>query len=188
MNNLWFWTSDLYPYRNKDDAYVFWEKGSVETAADRRDDNLSVFCVSGDLIHDCNDHLIDLRTVDVGFKCRNTKGKIYERVAKANFGEAWKGPDGLIWSDIVDHDTLYDAFGICKKLGGKLPTREDFELGEANGFRKVLPNMKDQWYWSSSPHPVSDDIPYEFNGNGGDDNVISGHTTSQLDAIRCVAR
>lgn len=133
----------------------------------------------------CNDGSVDLRSAAVGFKCRTSKGSIFERVAKNNFGEAWKGPDGLIWSDFVGKYSQYDAVTTCKNLGGTLPSRADFERGEANGFREVLPNMKDRWFCSSSVHPKYSDHAYGFDGSVG--NVGYVYRTVN-DSVRCAGR
>ncbi|MGZ3768263.1 MAG: hypothetical protein ACXVCP_15920 [Bdellovibrio sp.] len=49
----------------------------------------------------CDKIFPDLRSAPIGSKCRTTKGAIFERVFKDGFGEAWKDPDGRIWSDMI---------------------------------------------------------------------------------------
>lgn len=133
----------------------------------------------------CNDSKIDLRTVASGFKCRTSKGAIYERVARVNFGEAWKGPDGLIYGDFIGERNQYKAFESCKNLGGELPSQADFERGEANGFREVLPNMKDRWFWSSSVYSNNHASGCSFNGYDGAITYVPGYYTG---SARCVWR
>lgn len=133
----------------------------------------------------CSDGSVDLRQAPVGFKCRTSKGSIFERVVRANFGEAWKGPDGLIWSDFIGKYSQYDAITTCKTLGGILPSRADFERGEANGFREVLPNMKDRWFWSSSVYPNNSGLAYVFSGNDG---VIDYGGRNNNFSVRCAGR
>ena len=133
----------------------------------------------------CNDSSTSLRSVAVGFKCRTSKGAIYERVARDNFGESWKDSDGLIWSDYIGSHSQRDAVSSCLRLSGKLPAPADFKRGEANGFREVLPNMKDRWFWSSSVHPYDSDNAYGFNGYIGD---IDYYNRIYNNSVRCVGR
>ncbi len=113
---------------------------------------------------------LDLRNVPVGTRCTTSKSAIYERVSRENFGEAWKGPDRLIWSDRIGTtiSDQFEAVKTCKNLGGTLPERVDFERGKASGFLEVLPNLQDQKSWSSSLISnflgLAPDLAYVFNG------------------------
>lgn len=52
--------------------------------------------------------------------------------------------------------------------------KEDFETAEAHGFREVLPNMTDKWFWPSAVFPGSSYYAYGlYHGNY---------------AVRCVER
>ena len=133
----------------------------------------------------CNDSSTSLRSVAVGFKCRTSKGAIYERVARDNFGESWKDSDGLIWSDYIGSHSQYDAVSSCRRLSGTLPAPADFKRGEANGFREVLPNMKDRWFWSSSVRPNNSYYAYGFDGGSGGGGY--GDRVSNF-SVRCVGR
>jgi hypothetical protein len=132
---------------------------------------------------------INLRTAQLHVKCTTSMGAVYERVSRDNFGESWKGPDGLIWSDRVgsrsESDTQYNAVEMCKNLGGALPSKADFERGEANGFREVLPNMKDRTFWSSSINPAVAISAYYFDDDGGD--LDLGYR-GKYSSVRCVER
>ncbi len=86
---------------------------------------------------------INPRTAKLHDKCTTSKGAIYERVSRDHFGEAWKGPDGLVWSDRVGNYTQSNAAEICKKLDGTPPSKADFERSEGYGLREVLSNMTD---------------------------------------------
>ncbi|MBI2646171.1 MAG: hypothetical protein HYW85_03945 [Deltaproteobacteria bacterium] len=98
----------------------------------------------------CSDLSAALRAT-VGSKCKTSKGAVYERVNRDNFTEAWKGPEGMIWNG--DNSTAaykhQDAIDFCNKKGGVLPSKEDLQKGEANGFREVL-RMNYGFYWSST--------------------------------------
>ena len=115
----------------------------------------------------CHDTLYDEATgkrkrVKVGFKCRvRQKDGIYERVAHRRFGEAWKGPDGLIWSDYLGRSSQGGAKDSCQNRGGRLPTREDFERGSNNAFSLVLTNWKETWARKLGLHIVSIILTYE---------------------------
>ena len=55
-----------------------------------------------EIIKNCTDSSVDLRTVPLGFKCKTSKGITYERVERASFGEAWKDLNtNLIWSETL---------------------------------------------------------------------------------------
>ncbi|MGK5083925.1 hypothetical protein WDW37_11545 [Bdellovibrionota bacterium FG-1] len=142
--------------------------------------------VLGVEIKACNDHETDLRSVAPGFKCRTSKGWLFERVAKSSFGEAWKGPDGWIWSDEVGNYSQKDAVSTCKALGGILPSISDFERGEIYGFREVLPNMNNPVYWSSTIGPFVDNL------NGYLFDSYAAYTYYDyryyVHAVRCVVR
>ena len=135
---------------------------------------------------------INLRIAPLGMKCKTSKGghdgkgAIFERVSRDNFGEAWKGPDGVIWSDRTGSDTQFNAVYACENLGGELPSRANFERGEANGFREVLPNMKDHWFWSSSVNPSDPYYGNYFSGNYGDIGDTSRNNGKF--SVRCVGR
>ena len=131
----------------------------------------------------CNDPSINLRTAPIGFRCQTSKGTIYERVTRENFGEAWKGSDGFIWSDCVGAYKQQAAIEVCANLGGGLPSKADFERGELNGFRQVLPNMKYRWYWSSSVLPIGANKAYLFDGLYG--NIGVGYSYYD-EAVLCI--
>lgn len=133
------------------------------------------------LVPDCRS--LDLRAVPAGTKCRTAKGSIYERVWREYFGEAWKGPDGMVWSDLIGSGTQYEAVDLCKNLGGVLPSRSDFERGEASGFREVLPNMTAySHYWSSSlDRPTGGAYIFSAGSGGADFNY---HRITKV-SVRC---
>lgn len=103
----------------------------------------------------CNHPAADLRNAPIGFKCITSKGAVFERVARENFGEAWKDPDGLIWSRVMDGIRMYDqntfaqATETCDGFKSILPSRKDFENGIANGFNEVLSfSKRHNHHWS----------------------------------------
>lgn len=152
-------------------------------------------------IEPCRDVSVDLREAAIGFKCRTSKDAIFERVARDGFGEAWKGPDGLVWSDYQGNSSQYGATKACEKLGGALPSRADFARGESRGIREVLPGWKSRYFWSSSvyssnavepgwfrrsaPREERFDLAYTFRG---DASLVTYTYRSDDSAFRCVGR
>jgi hypothetical protein len=129
----------------------------------------------------CNS--IDVRAAQVGTKCLTGKGAIFERVKRTGWGEAWKGPDDLIWSDMIGEGDFNKAEESCKKLGGRVPSAKDFSRGDLNGIRELLPKMKGFVYWSSSPHPDLADYAFAFYGSSGD---INRYFRNSDNSVRCV--
>lgn len=148
----------------------------------------------------------------VGQKCVTSKGAVFEKVLEPKFGIAWKGPDGLIWSDnqvdsfwSINKHQLYrdDAFKRCYDIGGKVPTLTDFENAEAQGFREIL-NTKKYYYWVDAPlrtavAPYGGKFPWEqevstfsyptsmhFNGHTGEFQYRPIYRTS-MGHLRCVS-
>lgn len=127
---------------------------------------------------------INVNTAPIGTKCETSAGAIFERVERANFGVAWKGPDGLVWSDIVGNEHQLDAINLCRTvIGGRLPTRGDFEKGEMNGFREALPEMGHYSQWTSTS--LSGGLGWQFYSGMGE--FSARH--SVLNAyVRCVGK
>lgn len=137
----------------------------------------------------------DLRKASPHFICSSSTGAIFERVEGGNFGESWKGPDDLIWSDRIledkypyDHDH-YEAINICRDLGGRLPTLEEFVRAEENGFREILPNIKNIFWLGTLERVDPKDAifarAYVFNGDTGG---VALDRRNDLKSFRCVRR
>jgi hypothetical protein len=95
------------------------------------------------------------------------------------------------------------AVEYCKTLGMELPSQKDFldalrnpesEKGTDKGFgngqnialKDNLPDMKDRWFWSSSPHPSIAAGALGFNGSNG--GVGFGGRDYGDSSVRCVSR
>jgi hypothetical protein len=77
--------------------------------------------------------------ISVGTRCRTSKGLVYERVRKDGFGEAWRGPDGLIWSGGSNQEVAYsEANAACARMGGRLPALQNFKTHYAMGLNEVF--------------------------------------------------
>jgi hypothetical protein len=147
----------------------------------------------------CADYGVNLRRVPAGFRCRTSKGKIFERVSRSDFGEAWRDSTGVIWSDLLGEASNdgpiqsllvvnSEATRICSSAGGTLPTRAEFESGLRQGFEEVLPNLEtkqDRWYWSRSAHPSDPDSGFYYSSYYGD---IFAVFRDYSGSVRCVAR
>lgn len=123
-----------------------------------------------------------------GTRCMTSQGAIYERVSHNGFGESWKGPDGLIWSEIEGYLTLSFALNLCKNMGGMLPEISDFKRGEANGFREVLPrNQYPRELLSSTLDSSNPRFGLLFDETNGE--ILSGYLgNTRPYHARCVAR
>ncbi len=131
---------------------------------------------------DC--HNVNLRTVAVGFRCSVENWWIFERVERSGFGEAWRAPDGVIWGDRITIASQFDGMQICAKLGGTLPSKQDFHNCNDGGRRIVLPNFHGEYYWSGSFNEGWDNAD-AYNCNGGS---AQANRYNPCYAVRCVAR
>jgi hypothetical protein len=105
----------------------------------------------------------------------------------------------LLWGDLMDgvsnqqnaeikcsgDEGVSSGAGISGKIF-RLPTKKEFERAEEDGIRSVLPNMRDHWFWTSSParsHKVK--FAWDFSGNDGqlNDNMPS----KAISWARCVS-
>ncbi len=128
------------------------------------------------------------KSASIGAKCATSRGAVYERVSRDKFGEAWKGPDGLIWSAQIGEYLQYtqsDAISMCKNLGANLPADDDFKQGEKNGFREVLTDLKYNMFWSSTANPTDSRVADCFSG---DDGHFYPTLLNNGDSVRCIAR
>jgi hypothetical protein len=137
-------------------------------------------------LHACDNPSIDLRKVTVGFKCRTSKGAVFERVKRPGLGEAWKGEGGQVWSDRIANADQYFAESHCSSVNASLPSADDFSVGEAQGFREVLPNMRNRAYWSrnvAQMNSIEDFVGIAFVGDDGA--IGADHQDSEF-SVRCV--
>jgi hypothetical protein len=96
-----------------------------------------------------------------GFKCQTSEDFTFTRVTDKEFGNAWKDPSGLIWSDeshiTFRRKTFLEATDECDRMGGRLPTiNELFSTMDENGGREVLPFYDNNSALWSSTHDVRD--------------------------------
>lgn len=96
----------------------------------------------------------------------------------------WKDvTSGITWYDMESKKYTYDD--AVKTFGTKLPTKEDFVAAEDHGFREILPNMKSNWFWSSSAYPYFTDFACGFDGACGG---IYNDFRNVFGSVRCIAR
>jgi hypothetical protein len=150
---------------------------------------------------DCGDcSLLKLREVPAGTQCKTSKGVEFQLVNRDTTGasplETWKDlSSGLTWYDNLPNGfdgitsagyNQYEAFTICTlDLQRSLPTIDDFNTAETHGFREVLPNMANNYFWSSSLYPGDSDVAQVFAGYDG----FSGYDVRGFNySVRCVGR
>jgi len=144
---------------------------------------------------------MDLRKAPENTICRTYKtGAQWQLVTRTEKGhEVWKDINtGLLWSDTLDshsnfdtaqdrchaHDS-FDARGQLADVNFVVPSADDFITAEQDGIREVVPNMKYQFFWSSSVNPNYAGTAFGFDGDYG--NVV-GFDRSSLDgSVRCVS-
>ncbi len=151
-------------------------------------------------------HAIELcktlpQQVPVGTKCMTSSNFEFERTQNG-----WKdlGINGKIWYDhqkvAVDQgqaETFCDAFGLNLPSGytakykgqfGFPNQSSDFGLAEARGFREVLKDFRQEYYWSSSVMPYEPWNHY-FTFSGKTGNIFSGeYRGSNFLVARCVSQ
>lgn len=134
----------------------------------------------------CTSASANLRSAPIGFSCRTSQGAIFTKVSQDKFGEAWKGTDGTVWGDIVGSLKAKAANDQCQSIGALLPTQSNFERGEANGFREVLPSFSGRYFWSSTDE--QSDEAYSIAYFDGDSGQIGYSLTNVSMSYRCVTR
>jgi hypothetical protein len=127
------------------------------------------------------------QTHSVGFVCKTSKNKTFKLVQKKS--ESWMDLDsGIIWSPaLVDRYDRDKAKTACRKIKMELPSRQDFRLGEKHGFREVLPDMRDRFFWTSTAHSKSPNARLLFNGNFGTLFWVA-YNNVPYESVRCIMR
>lgn len=147
----------------------------------------------------CRD--FDLRAAKPGFTCQSAKGGTFSLVHRhENGAEIWKDEGaGVYWGDkLPDRIRRRAARELCAadregvtRVGPQpvqtLPTLKDFETAEKHGFREVLPNMKDHYYWIDSSVPGAKNIGHMFNGNVGKPEIVV-YRSINFENVRCIGR
>jgi hypothetical protein len=133
-----------------------------------------------------------------------------------NFGKAWKDPSGTLWGkyigDFTNEPLEIDQNGLivdspateaCAKVGGFLPTAQDyeklasyFELNSnqtlTNQGKKdwyaVFPDMLGHWFWSSTLDPDPGFTVYDAIEFSGGDFSFDYDYRLTLVSVRCAAR
>lgn len=131
-----------------------------------------------------------------------------------NFGNAWKDPSGMLWSlnqgkfendqndaNNLNNPPLLDASQACAKIGGVLPTLNDyrklmsyFELDENQQFTKqglkdlkaIFPDIQSDVWWTSSPSPEYSWDPAYFSSELGCTQLYDFKSQFAV-SVRCIA-
>ena len=126
----------------------------------------------------------DLRTVEPGTTVITTKDGVFQLLSRIDGKESWKDQKtGLTWHDVEDKKFSY--YEAVEKFGDRIPTKEEFEEAEKHGFREVLPNMENRWFWSASVNAGNTGYAYYFYGRYG---YIGYDVRNDEEAVRCVGR
>lgn len=126
---------------------------------------------------------VDLRAAPVGFKCSIENFWVYERVDRQGFGEAWKAPNGLIWSDRIRTASQVGGETICAQLGAALPSRDDMHSCSVNARYQILPNFNGDHYWTTFKDFFNAEA---HNCKGGV--IVANINNDRCCAVRCVTR
>jgi hypothetical protein len=145
----------------------------------------------------------------VGQTYTTSVGATFECVKHRKFGEAWRDPDGIVWSrnlgaftntgPIQNGIINSDATRVCSIIGSHLPTKAEYEKFqsffeyERNVITRVgkgdllnlFPDYLDNNFWSSSVLAGNDNFAWGINGiNGG---MGTGHRNYYF-LVRCISR
>jgi len=144
---------------------------------------------------------VDPRKVPLGQSCLTSKGHEFILMHRSESGnEAWLDKaSSILWGDkLTERIRRRAAKDLCKKeISGEnrfgehhlatLPTLEEFNAAETRGFREVLPNMKDHFYWIDSSVPGAKNIGHVFNGNVGKPEIVV-YRSINFENVRCIDR
>jgi hypothetical protein len=126
----------------------------------------------------------DLRKVVVGTTVITSKGFKFKLVSRKNGKETWQDlTTKLKWFDKEDKKYTFDD--AVKKFGDQLPSKIECEVAEVHGFREVLPNIKDNYFWSASVYSYDRQYAWVFNEDSG---FVRSYNRSYGLGVRCVGR
>src|ERR1035437_8937640 len=95
----------------------------------------------------------DIRTCEVGTIVISKTGHEFELLERTNGKDVWKDlTSGLVWFDMEKEKYTHNE--AVEKFKDRLPTIEEFAEAEKHGFRDILPNIEDRWFWSASLYPT----------------------------------
>jgi hypothetical protein len=133
----------------------------------------------------------DPRDVPIGTTATTSKGFKFTLLKRDESGkELWKDEtSGLIWFDKENKNYNHrDAMKEFNSESKRLPTIEEFKEAEKHGFREVLPNINNYWFWSASVNPSFVYSAFVFFGGICGDIVIGVRYDNYINAVLCVGR
>jgi hypothetical protein len=135
-------------------------------------------------IETCPDSAAALRVAPVHYKCATDSNALYEKVSSP-LGESWKGPDGVVWGDVIGKFTHEDAKAACASRGGRLPAGKEFDFILKNGFGDKLPHVKNETFWANEEAPG---VRYAKTGSTTRGSNYSSASGDLSLAVRCVLK
>jgi hypothetical protein len=113
-------------------------------------------------IYACSE--VNVREQEPGFRCKTSVGATFEVVYSDQFGKGVKGPDGVIWGEIIDVSSKFGtaalAMSACSSLGGTLPSYYDYIRANRSGILEVLQDMRRHLFMTSTPGNGLDSFNY----------------------------
>lgn len=196
--NIHLWSSTSVPYASFYKRTLNLKTGVVQFADEANARRSGIRCVSEKPIaiplqYTACLQMTPEQRATLGFRCQTSSGALFERVQKQGFGEAWMGPDHLIWSDFLDKFrpetptysffNVQDAISACEAIHGRLPTRKELIDNSANQIIEVLPHMKGLIFWSSTLETRDKMAYYFLDGSYG---TVGFELPNFEEAARCV--
>jgi hypothetical protein len=114
---------------------------------------------------------------------KSNTGVSFETVGQENGKDIVKDTKtGLTWYPALEKRLNWaDAKAACEKRGLRLPTKDEFTLGERDGIRSMHADFKDRFFWSSSVY-----VNYNAWGfYGGNGNTYRENRVNK-NSVRCV--
>lgn len=137
---------------------------------------------------------IDLKKTNLGTICLTSTGYQFKRVrADGILGIQDLNENGKVWFDAINHSYhIAEARSYCSNVEQSRPTKEDFVLAEAHGFREAFNDDMQGFFFSSSLAPsdhLGIPVRYIFDGERGRlmfSNHFSNNADSKMYSSRCV--
>ena len=139
-------------------------------------------------------------------------GAVFEPGKHLSLGSVVIAPNGLMWSaalpgiykneGTLNGDEITDSAAVkaCEKIGGRLPSQEEYDglrkyfdlqqrgqmtMEGQSDLQRIFPDMIGKWFWASSVRPRGSIFGYAFNCFHGSEHYPPRHNEN---SVLCVAR